>query len=701
MPGSFLETPIEYLKGVGPSRADILRKELQISTFGELLSVFPFRYIDRSRIFRISEIVEDMAYAQLKGKITRIQTAGTLRSKRLIATFTDGTGEIDLVWFQGAKWIADKISPGVEYIVFGKPTLFNGRFNVAHPDLESPDENSAGVNDTLRPLYPSTEKLKGRGLNSKGISKLIKTLVQSDKFFISENLNSAILQHLKLMERKEAFIQIHFPSSQEQLRKAQLRLKFEELFFIQLRLLKQKFIRKQKNSGHLFSHVGEYLNQFFYHYLSFELTNAQKKVIKEIRFDLGSGKQMNRLLQGDVGSGKTLVALMTMLIALDNNFQACLMAPTEILANQHFNNISGMTEGLDIKTDILTGSTKPAKRKEIAEGLENGSLQILIGTHALIEQNVQFKNLGFVVIDEQHRFGVAQRARMWEKNDTPPHVLVMTATPIPRTLAMTLYGDLDTSVIDEMPPGRKSIITKHTFEAKRGQVYEFIQKQISLGRQIYIVYPLIQESETLDLKNLIEGLDAIRTIFPPPHYSVSMVHGKMKQKEKDAEMSRFLKKETQILVATTVIEVGVDVPNASVMIIENAERFGLSQLHQLRGRVGRGSDQSYCILMTGFKMTADAKKRIETMVSTNDGFLIAETDLRLRGPGDLEGTQQSGILNLKIADIVRDEKTLKLARNIAADIIQEDPELIKKENAPLLNYLKILGRYKENWGLIS
>ena len=701
MPGSFLETPIEFLKGVGPARAECLGKELHIHTFGELISLFPFRYVDRSRIFRISEVVEDMAYVQVRGKITRIQSVGAQRNKRLVATLSDDTGEIDLVWFQGAKWIAEKIGPGVEYIVFGKPTLFNGRLNMAHPDLESPEESNTAVNDLLRPIYPSTEKLKAKGLNSKGISKLIKTLIQSEKFFISENLSEPILHSLKLIDRNLAFLNIHFPSSQENLKKAQLRLKFEELFFIQLRLLKRKYIRTRKQSGHLFPHVGEHLNQFYYQFLSFELTNAQKRVIKEIRSDLGSGKQMNRLLQGDVGSGKTLVALMTMLIALDNGFQACLMAPTEILANQHFQNISKMIEGLEIRIDLLTGSTKAAKRKEIALGLDDGSLQILIGTHALIEQNVQFKNLGFVVIDEQHRFGVAQRARMWEKNVIPPHVLVMTATPIPRTLAMTLYGDLDTSVIDEMPPGRKPIITRHAFDSKRAQVFDFIRKQIGEGRQIYIVYPLIQESETLDLKNLIEGYDMIRSVFPSPRYAVSMVHGKMKQKEKDVEMARFLKKETQILVATTVIEVGVDIPNASVMVIENAERFGLSQLHQLRGRVGRGSDQSYCILMTGFKLTSDAKKRIETMTSTTDGFLIAETDLQLRGPGDLEGTQQSGILNLKIADIVKDEKILKLSRNLAADVIYNDPELIKKENGPLSQYLKILDRYKENWGLIS
>jgi ATP-dependent DNA helicase RecG len=701
MPGSFLETPIEYLKGVGPTRAALLNKELQIFTFGELLSLFPFRYVDRSKVFRISEIKEDVAYLQVKGRIRNVQSIGSPRNKRIIATISDGTGELDLVWFQGANWIADKLVPGTEYLVFGKPSWFNGRLNIPHPELEVPGENMASPGDQFRPVYPSTEKLKSRGLNSRGLSKLIKTLIQYPNFHITENLSRNILDSLKLPDRQEAFLNIHFPSSPEKLKLAQARLKFEELFFIQLRLLKQKFLRVRKQSGHLFPRVGEFLNQFYFHYLTFELTGAQKKVIREIRQDLGSGKQMNRLLQGDVGSGKTLVALMTMLIALDNNFQACLMAPTEILANQHFQNISRMIEGLNIRPALLTGSTKAARRKEIAQGLGDGSLQILIGTHALIEENVRFSHLGFVVIDEQHRFGVAQRARMWEKNIVPPHVLVMTATPIPRTLAMTLYGDLDISVIDEMPPGRKPIITKHAFESKQGQVFDFIRKKIQEGRQIYIVYPLIQESETLDLKNLEDGYEMIKTAFPPPRYAVGMVHGKMKQKEKDAEMERFLKKETQILVATTVIEVGVDVPNASVMLIENAERFGLSQLHQLRGRVGRGSDQSYCILMTSFKLSAEAKKRIETMVSTTDGFVIAETDLQLRGPGDLEGTQQSGVLTLKIADIVRDEKLLKIARNMASDIIQEDPELTLQDHAPLLNHLKILDRHKENWGLIS
>ncbi|HZX61939.1 MAG TPA: ATP-dependent DNA helicase RecG, partial [Bacteroidales bacterium] len=531
MQGTFLETPVEYLKGVGPARADILKKELQIFTFGELLSLFPFRYIDRSKIFRIAEVTNDAAYVQIKGKITEVQTIGSPRAKRIVATLADDSGEMELVWFQGIKWIVDKLKLGTEYIVFGKPSWFNGHLTIAHPDLELPNEQVSSVSDTFRPLYSSTEKLKSRGLDSKGISRLMKTLIQSDRFHIPENLSLEILGNLKLMNRQEAFIHIHFPASHEMLQKAQARLKFEELFYIQLRLLIQKFQRTQKQSGHPFSVVGHYLNDFYHHYLFFELTNAQKRVIKEIRGDLGSGKQMNRLLQGDVGSGKTLVALMTMLIALDNNFQACLMAPTEILANQHYQNISKMVSGLDIHIELLTGSTKPAKRKEIAAGLNDGSLQILIGTHALIEENVQFRNLGFVVIDEQHRFGVAQRARLWEKNAVTPHVLVMTATPIPRTLAMTLYGDLDTSIIDEMPPGRKPVITKHVFETKQEQVFDFIRKQIDKGTQVYIVFPLIQESETLDLKNLLEGYESLKRIFPGPKYAIGMVHGKMKQKE--------------------------------------------------------------------------------------------------------------------------------------------------------------------------
>ncbi len=701
MASSFLETPIEYLKGVGPARAGLLKSELNIFTFGELLTFFPFRYVDRSVFYRIADIKDDSSYIQLKAKMIRIQTIGAPRHQRIVATVRDESGEIDLVWFQGIKWVSDMLTPQQEYIIFGKPSLFNGRWNISHPELEIPPVQQVPLNEIIRPVYNSSEKLKSKGLESKGIGKLMKTLILHEHFAISENLTPEILQNLRLLNRYEAFLNIHFPRTPELLKKAQTRLKFEELFFIQLRLARQRSLRLTKHEGHRFLKVGNYVNQFYHNHLTFELTNAQKRVIKEIRADLGSGNQMNRLLQGDVGSGKTLVALMTMLIALDNDFQSCLMAPTEILAKQHFNTISQMLTGLNVTVKLLTGSTKPVERREILEQLQNGDVQILIGTHALIEENVQFKKLGFVVIDEQHRFGVAQRAKLWEKNIVTPHVLVMTATPIPRTLAMTLYGDLETSIIDEMPPGRKSIVTKHIYETEQAKVFNFIRTKINEGRQVYIVFPLIQESETLDLKNLKEGYKHIVSEFPPPAYAVSMVHGQMKQHEKDVEMKRFLDNKTQIMVATTVIEVGLDVPNASVMVIENSERFGLSQLHQLRGRVGRGSDQSYCILISKYELSAEARKRIATMVRTTDGFEIAETDLQLRGPGDLQGTQQSGILDLRIADIVKDEKILKYARNVATDIIKHDPALSKNENDILTQHLLQMDRNQQNWGLIS
>jgi ATP-dependent DNA helicase RecG len=701
MSSPFLDTSIEYLKGVGPARAEVLKKELNIHTFGELITFFPFRYIDRSKFYRISDVHDENVFVQLKATITRIQEIGPPRSRRLVATVKDPSGELELVWFQGHRWVAEKLKNGQEYVIFGKPSLFNGKWNIAHPELEVPQDQPPPLSETLRPLYSSTEKLKARGLESRGISKLMKTLVLNEKFHIPENLPAEILDRLRLMPRNEAFLNIHFPGGPEVLQKAQARLKFEELFFIQLRLLKAKYLRLHKIEGHVFEKVGDYVNTFYREHLPFELTNAQKRVIREIRADLGSGKQMNRLLQGDVGSGKTLVALMTMLIALDNGYQSCLMAPTEILANQHFATIKKMLGGQNVEAALLTGSTKAADRTRIHGELQDGTLQILTGTHALIEEGVQFKNLGLVVIDEQHRFGVAQRARLWDKNVKTPHVLVMTATPIPRTLAMTLYGDLDNSVIDELPPGRKPVITSHAYESKRLSLFGFLKNKIREGRQIYIVYPLIKESETLDLKNLLEGYDAVVREFPLPDYAISIVHGQMKNKDKDYEMQRFIKGETQIMVATTVIEVGVDIPNASVMVIENAERFGLSQLHQLRGRVGRGADQSYCILMTGDKVSADARKRIQTMVATTDGFKIAEADLQLRGPGDLEGTQQSGILDLKIADIVKDEKILKYARNLAMDIIREDPALGTEKYARLSRHLGQMGRYEQNWGLIS
>jgi ATP-dependent DNA helicase RecG len=697
----FLETSVEYLKGVGPARAEALAAELQIFTFGDLLTHFPFRYVDRSKMYLISDIRDENTYVQIRAKVIKTRTVGAPRSGRLVVTVEDESGQIDLVWFQGVKWMVDKIANGQEWIIFGKPQLFNGQWNIPHPEIEHPETEPLPISRIIQPIYSSTEKLKSKGLDYKGIGKLVKTLLLHEKFHISENLTHDILERVRLIGRQEAFLNIHFPQSPELLNRAQARLKFEELFFIQLRLLKQRGLRLQRSDGHVFTTVGDYLNDFYHKHLTFELTNAQKKVIREIRADMGSGKQMNRLLQGDVGSGKTMVAVMCMLIALDNKYQACMMAPTEILANQHFSNISAMLAGLDVKVKLLTGSTKPVERREIQELLSEGKLSILIGTHALIEDNVQFRNLGLVVIDEQHRFGVAQRAALWEKNQRTPHVLVMTATPIPRTLAMTLYGDLDASVIDELPPGRKPIITKHVYDRDHYKVYNFLKERIREGNQVYIVYPLIDESEKLDLKNLEEGFLTVAREFPAPEFKAGKVHGRMKQQQKDAEMKRFIGKETQILVSTTVIEVGVDVPAASVMVIENADRFGLSQLHQLRGRVGRGSSQSYCILMSPEELGNDARTRISTMLRTSDGFEIAETDLRLRGPGDLQGTQQSGILTLRIADIVLDEKILKFAKNIASDILNDDPGLRLEKNANLAKHLLHMDEHQQNWGLIS
>ena len=695
------ETSIEYLKGVGPQRAEMLKKELGVFTFGDLVIYYPFRYIDRSKFYRVIEINSDLAYVQLKGYIDTIELIGGKRIIRMTAQFRDETGSIELVWFNGFKWLKDKFKPGQQYVIFGKPSYFNGKYNITHPEVELPADENAPIVSNLQAFYNSSEKLKSRGLDSKGISKLLKTLLPNLQGKISETLSAEICHNLKLIPREEALLQIHFPGCPEMLQKAQLRLKFEELFFVQLKLLKLKLIRTSKFNGHNFSTVGEYFNNFYYNHLPFPLTNAQKKVIKEIRADLGSGKQMNRLLQGDVGSGKTIVALMCMLIAIDNGYQACMMAPTEILAYQHFASISKLLNGSDIGIQLLTGSTKATQRRKIHEQLENGELPILIGTHALIEEKVQFKNLGFVVVDEQHRFGVEQRAKLWTKNTTPPHVLVMTATPIPRTLAMTLYGDLDVSVIDELPPGRKPVKTLHSYDSDRLRVFGFMRKQIKEGRQVYVVYPLINESESLDLKYLMDGYDSIVREFPLPQFAVSIVHGQMKTADKEFEMQRFIKSETNIMVATTVIEVGVDIPNASVMVIENAERFGLSQLHQLRGRVGRGAEQSFCILMTNHKLTSDARKRIATMVKTTDGFEIAEIDLRLRGPGDIEGTQQSGILDLKIADIVRDEKLLHYARKVVIEILEKDPGLEKPDNYPIAQRLRELNIEKNNWSRIS
>ncbi len=696
-----LDTPIEYLKGVGPKRAEVLRKELGIGTFYDLLTYYPFRYVDRSRFYAISEINSDAAWVQIRGKVTSTQLVGKGVAMRYVVTVADGSGEIDLVYFQGIKWIKDKFSIGTELIIFGKPTLFNGRYNIPHPETETAAEFSAQPADPLHPLYNTTEKTKLIGLTGRTIAKLAKTLVMQVHGMIPETLTPEITGELRLISRDEALANIHFPSDNEILAKAEARIKFEELFFIQLRLLRFKLNRSRTVRGHRFSVVGEKFNTFYSTYLPFELTGAQKKVVREIRADMGSGKQMNRLLQGDVGSGKTVVALLSMLIALDNGFQACLMAPTEILANQHYKTISRLLDGTGITCDLLTGSTKQKQRKNMYSLLQSGELHILIGTHALIEDTVQFSNLGLVVIDEQHRFGVAQRAKLWSKSSDPPHILVMTATPIPRTLAMTLYGDLDFSVIDELPPGRKPIKTYHFYESGREKVYNFMLQQIHTGRQIYVVYPLIQESETIDMKNLEEGYQHIVDAFPPPKFKVSIVHGRMKSEEKDAEMQRFTRGETNILVATTVIEVGVDVPNASVMVIESAERFGLSQLHQLRGRVGRGADQSHCILMTGYNLGQDARTRVDTMVRTTDGFEIANVDLKLRGPGDLEGTRQSGVLDLKLADIIRDEGLLRYARNLVIKLLDEDPLLEMEKNRPLAEQLKYLGRKTSDWSLIS
>lgn len=699
----FFENPVEYVKGVGPRKAEMLKKELGIFTFGDLLLCYPFRYVDRSKFYKAFEVTEDLPYVQLKGRIVNVQAIGGKRTIRMTATFIDETGQIDLVWFAGFKWIREKLSSAKEFIVFGKPNLFNRTYNIIHPDLEDAAlVEKLPVNAALQPYYASTEKLKSVGLDSRGFERVLKNHVVSARGNVQETLPEAVITKLKLVSRETALLHIHFPENNENLQAALKRLKFEELFFIQLKMLQMKFIRLTKADGFTFSKVGDHFNNFFHKYLPFQLTDAQKRVIREIRIDTGSGNQMNRLLQGDVGSGKTLVALMTMLIAIDNGFQTCIMAPTEILASQHFESIKRFVEGLGLKVDLLTGSTRIAARRKIHEALQSGELNILIGTHALIEDSVQFKKLGLVVIDEQHRFGVAQRARLWEKGQNiQPHILVMTATPIPRTLAMTLYGDLDVSVIDELPPGRVPVKTYHFNDGDRLKVFAFMKKMIGEGRQVFVVYPLIKESEKLDLKDLMDGYDSICRTFPPPQYAISIVHGKMKSKEKEYEMQRFVKGETHIMVATTVIEVGVDIPNASVMVIENAERFGLSQLHQLRGRVGRGASQSYCILMSGHKLTSDGKVRIHTMVSTTDGFKIAETDLKLRGPGDIQGLQQSGIIDLKLADIVRDEHILVYARDLAISILKDDPDLQKPGNKTLADQLNRMRKLQGDWARIS
>jgi len=702
MEKNLLETQITYLKGVGPKRAELLQKEFDINTYEDLLNYFPFRYVDKSKFFKVKDVINDTVYFQLKGKVSNLKAVGDKRTKYITADFTDDTGTIGLVWFRGLQWVKNRFVPGKEYIVFGKPSTFKNRFNFVHPEIEDVVEGEPVIQgDRLEGIYRTSEKLKNIGLGTRGISKLMKSLLSQVIDIIPENLPDYMIRRYKLLSRKEALINIHFPVSPEVIKKAELRLKFEELLFIQLQILRDKIFTQQKIRGHIFSEVGSFFNDFYYKHLPFSLTNAQKRVVKEIRIDMKSGRQMNRLLQGDVGSGKTLVALMSMLIAMDNGFQTAMMAPTEILATQHFHSITKMLQDMDIEVGLLTGSTKAAQRKIIHQRLQEGKMQIIIGTHALIEDVVTFQNLGLVIIDEQHRFGVAQRAKLWKKNSVPPHVLVMTATPIPRTLAMTVYGNLDVSVIDELPPGRKAIKTLHFFENKRLRVIGFMRDQIKKGRQVYVVYPLIKESETLDLKNLEEGIEHIQRDFPLPDYQVSVVHGKLKPDEKEAEMKRFVDRKTDIMVSTTVIEVGVDVPNASVMIIENAERFGLSQLHQLRGRVGRGAEQSYCLLLSGNKLSNEGRKRLEIMVQTNDGFEIAEADLKLRGPGDMQGTRQSGMMEFKIVNLAKDGVLVSRTREIAQSVLDKDTLLELPENNRLRNQLMKLKKNETNWGRIS
>jgi ATP-dependent DNA helicase RecG len=700
--GQPFQTAIEYLKGVGTARADVLKKELGIKNLEDLLQQFPFRHIDRTRFYKIKDIQQDLPYVQVIARITHKELLGEKHTKRLVAQVQDDTGIMELVWFQGIKWVEKNLIVGKAYILFGKPGSFNGKAQMSHPefDLYGSDAAQRKGNLTLQPVYSSTEKLKQFTLDSKGIQKLITGLLDQYARDIQENLPLYIINKFKLMARADAYRNIHFPEDANKLAEARHRIKFEELFFLQLKLLKNKLLRVQKFKGNIFDKVGPYFNEFYHNKLPFELTNSQKKVLKEIRLDTQRGVQMNRLLQGDVGSGKTVVALMSMLIAIDNDFQTCIMAPTEILATQHYHTIKSLVGDDFIEVALLTGSTKPKERKIIHEKLENGELKILIGTHALIEDKVQYQNLGMVVIDEQHRFGVEQRAKLWRKNVIPPHILVMTATPIPRTLAMTLYGDLDVSVIDELPAGRKPIKTVHYYENSRLRMFGFMRDEIAKGRQIYIVYPLIQESEKLDLKNLMDGYEVISREFPLPQFKISVVYGKIKPAEKEFEMQRFVKGETQIMVATTVIEVGVNVPNASVMIIENAERFGLSQLHQLRGRVGRGAEQSYCILMSKEKLSPEGRIRLNTMVKTNNGFEIAETDLQLRGPGNIEGTQQSGLLDLKIADLTTDQELLMQCRKCVEDIFAIDPQLAAPENQ-LLNMAFQVKNGGLSWDKIS
>lgn len=697
-----LQTSIEYLKGVGPQRAKVFHSEFAIDTYGDLLHYFPYRHIDRSQVYRVCDIVEEGGYIQLKGIISDVQVLGQQRSRRLTARFSDGTGVLELVWFQGIRWVEKTLQENKEFIIFGKPTVFNGRWNMTHPEMLDPTaQNRSQIPLRFQPLYNTSDVAKRKTLDSKAVAKVVANLLPLVHDVIPETLPDEMLQKLGLMPLRDALCQIHYPEDSQQLSRASLRLKFEELFFTQMKMLLQKQINTERTEGFVFDKVGDYFNTFYKKYLPFPLTNAQKRVIKEIRGDAGSGHQMNRLLQGDVGSGKTITALFVMLLAKDNGYQSCLMAPTEILALQHFEKISKYVEPLGLRVEFLAGSTKTAKRKQISTGLLHGDVDILIGTHALIEDNVQFRNLGLAIIDEQHRFGVEQRAKLWHKNTIPPHILVMTATPIPRTLAMTMYGDLNISVIDELPQGRKPVITKHLYEKDRLKLYGFMKKQIEMGRQVFIVYPLIEESEKMDMLDLMAGYESIERAFPPPQYGIGVVHGRMKQEDKDFEMQRFIKRQSQILLSTTVIEVGIDVPNATVMVIENAERFGLSQLHQLRGRVGRGGSQSYCILMSKYELSTDSRKRLEAMVNTNDGFEIANFDLQLRGPGDIQGTRQSGMLDFKIADIVKDEKLVTYTRNLARHVLKDDPALDKPENRRLKTTLARLMKRDTDWSVIG
>ena len=696
-----LTYPITYLKGVSVQRATLIYTELGIKTCNDLLYFFPFRYIDKTTFYTVKELQPNTSEVQIVGKITKVKSVAQKRGSRLVATFEDATGTMELVWFKGQKWIKEALKINEPYVVFGKLNHYKGRFSIPHPEMEEVSAYKKKLQSKMQPVYPSTEKLTNSGVSNKMIRTYVQQVLQQFYENIQESLSPEIIGNFHLISKRDALLNAHFPKNQEYLSKAQNRLKFEELFFIQLELLTKKLINKTKIKGVVFKNVGAHFTAFYDNYLPFDLTNAQKRVLKEIRKDVASGAQMNRLLQGDVGSGKTIVALLSMLLAIDNGFQATIMAPTEILAMQHYLAISELLTSMDLRVDLLTGSVKVKKRREIHQNLEDGTLNILIGTHALLEDKVKFKNLGIAIIDEQHRFGVAQRSKLWKKNTIIPHILVMTATPIPRTLAMSVYGDLDISVIDELPPGRKEVKTVHRFDRNRLSVFKFMKDEIDKGRQIYVVYPLIQESEAMDYKDLMDGYESISREFPSPKYQISIVHGQMKPADKAYEMERFVKGETQIMVATTVIEVGVNVPNASVMIIESSERFGLSQLHQLRGRVGRGADQSYCILLSSYKLSEEGKTRLKTMVETTDGFKIAEVDLKLRGPGNLMGTQQSGVLNLKIADVVKDSQILVAARNTAISLLQEDRNLSKSENANINRAYSILSKNSKIWSNIS